>query len=118
MMSSCYQIRSKLKKRNSAGALTFRHGAGADVRCHAAAAGFGQVVAGVDLDLVAGEVAQVGNDGGLLGVDRDHGLCALKGFLILVVRDTGAVRWAGGSGEEGVCSVGDTHHRAPLSRTS
>lgn len=97
---------------------TFRHGAGADVRRHAAAAGFGQVVAGVDLDLVAGEVTQVGDDGGLLGVDRDHGLCALEGFLILVVRDTCAVRWAGSSGEEGVCSVGDTHHRAPLSRTS
>lgn len=41
---------------------TLRHGAGADVRCHAAAGRVRGVVAGVDLDLVAGEVSQVGDD--------------------------------------------------------
>lgn len=67
----------------------------------------------MDLNLVAGEVAQVGDDSGLLGVDGDHSLCAFKGFLVL--GDACAVGRAGGGGEEGVCSVGNAHHRASLS---
>lgn len=43
--------------------LTFGHGAGVDKRGQAAALGFGGVVAGMDLDLVAGEVLQAGDDG-------------------------------------------------------
>lgn len=76
------------------------------------------MVAGLDLDLVAGEVAQVGNDSGLLGVDGDHGLGAFQGFLVPVVGDARAPGWAGGGGEEGKRSVGDTHHGAPLSQAS
>lgn len=72
-------------------AITFRHGAGADIRCHAAAGGVGGMVAGVDLDLVAGEVAQVGDNGGLLGVDCDHSFCAFKGLLVLVPGDACAM---------------------------
>lgn len=76
------------------------------------------MVACVDLNLVAGEVAQVGDDSGLLGVDCDHNLCAFKGLLIVILWDACAMRWARGGGEEGVCLVGDTHHRASLSRAS
>lgn len=72
----------------------------------------------MDLNLVAGEVAQVGDDSGLLGVDRDYSLCAFKGLLILVLWDACAVRWARGGGEEGVRSVSNAHHRASLSRAS
>lgn len=43
--------------------LTFGHGAGVDKRGQAAALAFAGVVAGVDLDLVAGEVLQAGDDG-------------------------------------------------------
>lgn len=92
--------------------LTFRHGAGADEGRHAAGRGDG-LVAGVDLDLVAGEVSQVGDDGGLLGVDSDHGLRAFEGFLVLI-GEAGAPGGAGGGGEEGERCVGDPHHRAPL----
>ena len=46
---------------------TLWHGARADVGGHAAAQGIRGVVAGQDLDLVAGEVVQVGDHGGLLG---------------------------------------------------
>lgn len=63
--------------------LTFRQRAGADVRRHAAAAGLSGVVAGVDLDLVAGEVTKVGDDCGFLGVNHDHRLFALKGPVAL-----------------------------------
>lgn len=98
--------------------LTFRHGAGADICCHAAAGRLAGVVAGVDLDLVAGKVAQVGDDRGLLGQHRHHRLGALEGLLALVVWNTSAVRRAGGGGEEGKRSVGDAHHGAPLSGTS
>lgn len=76
------------------------------------------MVAGMDLDLVAGEVAQVGDDGGFLGVDSDHSLCAFKGLPVLVHWDVCALRRARGSGEEGVRSVGDEHHRASLPRAS
>lgn len=69
----------------------------------------------MDLNLVAGEVAQVGDDSGLLGVDGDHALGAFKGFLVLVLGDARALGRAGGGGEEGVRSVGDAHHRASLS---
>lgn len=72
------------------------------------------MVAGVDLDLVAGEVAQVRDERGLLGQHRHHRLCAFEGLLAVVVRDTGA----GGGGEEGLRSVGDAQHGAPLSGTS
>ncbi|TNN58057.1 hypothetical protein EYF80_031729 [Liparis tanakae] len=85
--------------------LTFRHCAGADIRGHAAAERVGRVVAGVDLDLVAGEVAQGGDDRGLLGMDVDHDLCALK--VLLVLGDLCAVGRAGGGGEEG------PQHRVP-----
>lgn len=47
--------------------LTLRHGSSADVSGHAAALEVPGVVARHDLDLVAGEVVQVGNDGRLLG---------------------------------------------------
>lgn len=103
---------------NSNSLLTFRHRAGADIRCHAAAARVGRVVAGVDLNLVAGEVAQAGDDSGLLGVDGYHRLCAFKGFFVLILGDACAPGWAGGGGEEGVGSVGDSHHGASLSRAS
>lgn len=72
----------------------------------------------MDLDLVAGEVSQVGDDGGLFGVDRDHGLGAFEGFLVLAVGDVGALRRAGGGGVEQVRSVSDAHHAAALSRAS
>lgn len=100
------------------GLLTFRHCAGADIRRHAAAGGVGRVVTGMDLDLVAGEVAQVGDDGGFLGVDSDHSLCAFKGLPVLVHWDVCALRRAWGSGEEVVRSVGDAHHSASLPRAS
>lgn len=93
---------------------TLGHGAGADVRRHAAAGLLRGVVAGVDFDLVAGEVAQAGDDRGLLVRDKDHRLGALKVLLVLVVRDARAPDEAGGGGEEGVRSVGDAHHGAPL----
>lgn len=115
---TAFPLLSNSKKRSTIGVFTFRHCAGADICCHAAAGGVGGVVAGVDLNLVASEVAQVGDDSGLFGVDRDHSLCAFKGLLILVLRDACAMRWARGGGEEGVCLVGDTHHRASLSRAS
>ena len=76
------------------------------------------MVAGVDLDLVAGEVAQVGDDGILLSVDSDNSLGAFKGFLILAVRDPRTPGRAGGRREEVLCPVGNSHHRAPLSRVS
>lgn len=72
----------------------------------------------MDLDLVAGEVAEVRDERGLLGQHRHHRLCAFEGLLAVVVRDTGAVRRAGGGGEEGLRSVGDAQHGAPLSGTS
>lgn len=72
----------------------------------------------MDLDLVAGEVAQVGDDGGLLGVDGDHGLCAFEGLLVLILGDACAVGRARSCGEERVRSVGDAHHGAALSRAS
>lgn len=50
----------------------------------------------MDLDLVAGEVAQAGDNGGLLGMDGDHGLGAFKGFLILGDARTRARAWCGG----------------------
>lgn len=100
------------------GLLTFRHCAGADIRCHAAAGGVGRVVTGMDLDLVAGEVAQVGDDGGFLGMDSDHSLCAFKGLPVLIHWDVCALRRAWGSGEKGVRSVGDAHHSASLPRAS
>lgn len=96
------------------GLLTFRQRAGADVGRHAAAAGVDGVVAGVDLDLVAGEVAELGDDRGLLGVHRDHGLLALEGLVTL--GDRRAVRrGAQCGGEERVCMVGHAHDGAPLS---
>lgn len=67
----------------------------------------------MDLDLVAGEVAQVGDDCGLLGVDEDH-LFAFYVFPVVTIRDARAPEQTGGCGKEGVCSVGDAHHRAPL----
>lgn len=70
----------------------------------------------MDLDLVAGEVAQVGDDGGLFGMDRDHRLAVLK-ILLLVLPLPGATRAlgeAGGGGQEGVRPVGDAHDGAPL----
>lgn len=76
------------------------------------------MITSMDLNLIAGEVAQVGNDGGLLGVDSDHSLRAFKGLLILVLWDACAVRWARCGREEGVCSVRNAHHRASLSRAS
>lgn len=98
--------------------LTLRHRAGADVRRHAAAERVLLVVAGVHLNLVAGEVAQVGDDGGLLGVglDVDRDPCDFKGVLVL--RHACAVRRAWGGGEEGECPVGNAHRRAALSRAS
>lgn len=98
--------------------LTFRHCAGADVRCHAASGRVVRVVASVDLDLVAGEVAQTGNDSGLLGMHSDHSLSAFKGLLVLTLRDVCAPGGAGGGGEERVRSVGDAHHRTSLSCAS
>lgn len=47
--------------------LTLWHRPSADVRSHAAALEVVWVVARHDLDLVAGEVVQVGDDGRLLG---------------------------------------------------
>lgn len=47
--------------------LTLWHRSSADVRRHAAALEVAGVVARHDLDLVAGEVVQVGDDGRLLG---------------------------------------------------
>lgn len=64
----------------------------------------------MDFNLVAGEVAQPGDDSGLLGLNHDNCLCAFKRLLILIVRDACAMRWAWCSGEEGVCSVGYAHH--------
>lgn len=93
--------------------LTLRHGAGADVGCHAAAGCVGGVVAGVDFDLVAGEVAQVGDDRGLLGWYGDHRLGALEGFLIF--GDDGARQPAGSSGGERARLVGHAHRRASFS---
>lgn len=93
---------------------TLGHGAGADVRCHAAAGLVRRVVAGVDFDLVAGEVAQAGDDRGLLVRDENHCLGTFKVLLILVIRDTCAPGQGGGGGEEGVRSVGDAHQGAPL----
>lgn len=72
----------------------------------------------MDLNLVAGEMAQVGDDSGLFGVDSDHTLGAFKCFLVLILWDVCAHRWAWGGGVEGVRSVGDAHHRASLSRAS
>lgn len=95
--------------RNCQRLFTFGHRAGADVRRHAAAARVGRVVAGVDLDLVAGEVAQVGDDGGLLGEHGDHSLAALKSLLVLVLGAVRALGQAGRGGGERVCSVGDAH---------
>lgn len=45
---------------------TFRHGPGADVGCHAAPFLGGILVASLQLDAVAGEVAQAGDDQRLL----------------------------------------------------
>lgn len=59
------------------GGLTFRQRAGIDVCRHAAAALVCEVVAGLDLDLVAGEVEQVGDDRGLFGAGFEHHLRAL-----------------------------------------
>lgn len=102
------------KRRSSIGLLTFRQRAGTDIGRHAAAAGVGGVVAGVDLDLVAGEVAQLGDDRGLLGVNHDHRLFAFEGLLTFwAVR---AVRGAQCGGERSVCLVGHAHDGAPLSR--
>lgn len=72
------------------------------------------MVAGVNLDLVAGEVAQIGDDSGLLRGHSDHCLGAFKGLLILV-RDVCAHRRARGGCEESVRPVGDAHHGASLS---
>lgn len=72
------------------------------------------MVAGVDLDLIAREVSQVGNDGGFLCVDDDHGLGVFL-TLILIVGDGRGPWWAGGGGEEGQRPVGDAHYSAPLS---
>lgn len=92
--------------------LTFRQRAGADVRRHAAAAGVSGVIAGVDLDLVAGEVAEAGDDSGFLGVNHDHRLFALKGLITFgVIR---AVWGAERSGEEGPRLVGHVRNGAPL----
>lgn len=97
---------------------TFGQGAGADISCHAAAGRVSRVIAGVDLDLVAGEVAQVGDDRWLLGEDSDHRLSALKGFLALLVWDVCALWWTGGRGLDKQCSVGDPHHSTSLSSVS
>lgn len=70
------------------------------------------MVAGVDLDLVAGEVAQVGDDGGLLGVHRHLDLGALEAVQVLVVGHLRAPQRAGRRGEEGLRTV--ERHRAPL----
>lgn len=59
------------------GGLTFGQRAGIDVCRHAAAARVFGVVAGLDLDLVAGEVEQVGDDGRLFGAGFEHHLWAL-----------------------------------------
>lgn len=92
--------------------LTFRQRAGADVRRHAAAAGLSGVVAGVDLDLVAGEVTKVGDDRGFLGVDRHHRLFALEGLAAFrVIR---SVRGGECSGEGRARLVGHAHNGAPL----
>lgn len=101
------------KRRSSIGLLTFRQRAGADVGRHAAAAGVGGVVAGVDLDLVAGEVAQLGDDRGLLGVNHDHRLFVFEGLITFW--DIRAVRGTQCSGEGSVCLVGYAHDGAPLS---
>lgn len=76
------------------------------------------MVAGVDLDLVASEVAQVGDDCGLLGEYRHHRLGALEGLLVLVVGHACAVWRAGGCGEEGLWLIGDAYHGAPQSGSS
>lgn len=67
----------------------------------------------MDLDLVAGEVAQLGDDRGLLGVDRDHCLFVFEGLIAFW--DIRAVRGARCGGEERVCLVGHAHDGAPLS---
>lgn len=70
------------------------------------------MVAGVDLDLVAGEVAEAGDDRGFLGVNHDHRLFALKGLITFgVVR---AVWGAQCSGEEGPRLVGHAGNGASL----
>lgn len=92
--------------------LTFGQSAGADVRRHAAAAGLSGVVAGVDLDLVAGEVAEARDNRGFLGVNHDHRLFALKGLITFwVIR---ALWGAERSGEQGPRLVGHACNGAPL----
>lgn len=92
--------------------LTFGQRAGADVRRHAAAAGLSGVVAGVDLDLVAGEVAEARDNRGFLGVNHDHRLFALKGLITFwVIR---ALWGAERSGEQGPRLVGHARNGAPL----
>ncbi len=59
------------------GSLTFRQGAGVDVCWHAAAVRICGMVTGMDLDLVAGEVDQFGNDHELFGVGFEHHLLTL-----------------------------------------
>lgn len=112
------QAAAEITGLNCLGLFTFRHCAGADVRCHAAAGRVSRVVARMDLNLVAGEVPQVGDDSGLFGVDRYHCLGAFEGFLVLFVRDVGALGRAGGGGVERVRSVGDAHHGTSLSWAS
>lgn len=70
----------------------------------------------MNFDLVACEVAQVGDDGGLLGVDGDDRLCAFQRFPVL--GGACAVGRAGGGGEEGEGSVGDANRRPPMSGAS
>lgn len=89
--------------------LTFGHGAGIDERGQAAALGVCGVVAGVDLDLVAREVLQAGDDGRLLGRDGAHQALAwlhVFGGLKGVHRGH---QCGGGRGEEGQGAVGHAH---------
>lgn len=82
---------------------TFRHGPGADIGCHAASFLGGVLVASLQLDAVAGEVAQARDDQRLFV----HHL--LKGPVLLRVRGHAG---RGGIGETGSC--GHSRRHIPL----
>lgn len=79
-------------KKEWCGSLTLRQGSGVDVCWHAAAVRICGMVAGLNFDLVAGEVDQVGDDHELFGAGFEHHFLTL---FFLRARSGGKVGQAG-----------------------